>query len=168
MKKIYYCVLKNYKGIFIKKSSKNTHLFFIPKPNKEYLYLALIGKLNNRQDTYTCQLLVKQPGSLIHQIINGEKEHFGERFEIIESLNCESKEIGEEEFLIKLSNKGTNISSNLVLMYSPDLSSGKQMIYVLKGNLNLYTEEVDTKSTRMLGLKKKSFLGNIIERIFKK
>src|SRR4030042_5847069 len=114
MGKLYYCVLKNYKGLFKKKHSGNTHLLITPISNDEYFYLGIVGKLTNNEDIYSSQLITKVSDSLLDDVISGEEEHFGDRFVILEDLKCSVKNIGEEDYIIKLVNKGKYIKSNLI------------------------------------------------------
>jgi hypothetical protein len=161
MRNLYYCVLKNYKGFFKKKHTGNTHLLFAPISDNKYMYLGIVGKLVDNDDLYTSQLLTEFPRSLLVKIVEGEKEHFGDRYIILEKLKCNPKNVGEDDYIIKLVGKGKYIKSDLLVTLSPDLSSSKQKIFVIKANLDLESEDITPETVKMKAIKKMSFLGNL-------
>ena len=157
---LYYCILKNYKGILKKKHVGNTHLFFIPVSDSETFYLALLGKDSKEKDTYICQLIVRVPNNLRVKLVAAEKDHFKDRYLVIEALKCESNQTDPSNFNIKIK-KGKVVKSDLVLTYDPSLSSDKQKMYRLTGKLDLTTTEVKDQNVRMVAYKKLAFLDKL-------
>ena len=157
---LHYFVLKNYKGILRKKLKSNTHLFFIPVPPNKYVYVALIGQLDDEENTYASQLLVRIPEDLLEQTINGEIEYFGDRFVEVERLPCKSSAQAPGNYLITFKKKGYNILSNLDLKYGIEYSTSGRKIYLLHGNFNLITGEITNKTMNMMATKQAAFMGD--------
>jgi len=155
MKPLYYFVLKNYRGIFKKKFVGNSHIFLIPRTEDDYLYLALLGNIVDEENTYACVLISRIPDDIIDSLIEGEHDHFGNRFELIEELNvrfsCE--QIGIYD--IELEGKSKYILSDLEITFNSKLSSSSKKIYIIKGKLNLNTEDVGLDSTLKIDAYKK-------------
>jgi len=157
---IRYCIVKKYKGVLIKRHKSNTHLFFIPIDPKKYMYLALVGQLTEEDDTYAAQLLVRLPEDIIDETIDGEFEYFGERFVEVESINCHSTNPSPGKYIINLSKKGFNIKSNLEINYEVEYSTVNRRIYLIKGDLNLVTGEVNDKDMKMVAAKQAAYMGD--------
>lgn len=158
---LYYCVLKNYKGLFKKKHVGNTHLFLVPISDDAYLYLGMIGELIEEEGKYATQLIVRLPSEIVEEIIDEEKNHFGERFVVLEKLSCKPKKIASGEYDIKLTKKGKMVLSDLHLNFEADYSTDKRRIYLMSGQFNF--ESTDIKSTtdmKMMADKKMAYLGD--------
>jgi len=156
---LYYCVLKNYKGLFKKKHVGNTHLLFIPVTEKVSCYVVLIGKLKSEENTFASQLITKLPNVLVQRVVDGEVEYFKDRFIIVEKLKCKPEKIEDGNYKISLLKKSKYILSDLEFKFSNEYSSDKQKIFLLKGNLNLEIEDVNNISMKVSGVKKMSFIG---------
>lgn len=136
---IRYCVVKKYK----KKEPVYTHLFFIPIDPMKYMYLGLIGKdLDDVPNTYAAKLLVKLPEEITEKTIQGEHEYFGKNFIEVEALNCTSSNPSQGKYNISIPQKGNYIRSDLEIEYNLELSTVEMRIYILKGELNLVSEDV--------------------------
>jgi hypothetical protein len=155
MKIFYYFVLKNYRGLFRKKFVGNTHLFLIPRAGDDYLYLALLGNIVDEDNSYACVLISRIPDDLLDEIINGEHKHFGERFELIDEIKVNTINENKGEYEIKVLSKSQHILSDLEMIYNEDLSSNSKRIYIIKGKLNLSTEDVGLDSTLRIDAYKK-------------
>ena len=161
MKTFYYYVLKNYKGVFKKKFVGNTHLFLIPRTQDDYLYLALLGNVIGEDDTYACVLISRIPDDLLENIIDGEEEHFGDRFELISEFNVKTVNEQKGEYQIKIADKNSYFLSDLDMFYDEDLSTDSKRIYIIKGKLNLFTEEIElNQSLKMNAYKKLALVSN--------
>lgn len=156
----YYYILKNYVGSVNKKHKNNTHLFFIPVEPKKYMYVILIGKLEDKENTFASQLLVRLDEELLDGLINGEMEHFGDRFVEIESRECKSLAQAPGKYLITFPKKGINILSDLEVEYQLEYSSQSRKIYTINGNLNLVTGEINDQDLGMVAAKQMAFMGN--------
>lgn len=158
---LYYCVLKNYKGIFKKKHVGNTHLFLIPISDDAYLYLGMIGELIDNEGTYATQLIIRLPSEIVEQVIEEEKIHFEDRFIVLEKLPCKTKKISPGEYDVKLNKKGKMILSDLHIDFEADYSTDRRRIYLMTGEFNF--ESSDIKSTtdmKMVADKKMAYLGD--------
>ena len=148
IKPSYYCILRHYKGIFKKRFLNNTHLFILPRTETDYLYLALLGERTEAPDTYACAYITRIPDELLNFIIEGEKEYFKERFEIVEETPSEVITIEKSKYLIRLKGKSKIfLSKDLIVTYQKEQSTPKQRIYNLVSKLNLEMEEI-SKSSR--------------------
>jgi len=157
---LHYFILKNYEGKLIKKNKSNTHLMMIPVDPKKYMYVAIIGEMvDNEEDTYAAQLIVKFPEEILEETIIGEEEYFGNRFIEIETLNCNSSAQAPGNYIITFPKKGVNILSNLEINYELEYSTSSRRIYLIKGTLNLVSEEIDDKNMKMVAAKQSAFIG---------
>mgnify|MGYP001243139319 CR=1 FL=1 len=159
---MYYNVLKMYKGTLKKTYRGNTHLLIVPIAQKKYLYLAIIGQLIDQHGSYACHLIVSIPSRLVESIINGELEHFGDRYVVVEKLKCESQMVGENHYNIALENpeKAKNIKSDLTIEYHPEFNIGSKKIYVVTGELEFETSEVSSKGEMgMTAAKQAAYMG---------
>jgi hypothetical protein len=161
---IRYYIVTKYKGIS-KKNPQNTHLFFIPVDPKKYMYLALIGKMDEEEEgsdnVYAAQLLVKIHDEVIDEIINGEIDYFKDRFIEVESLKCKSSNPSPGKYIITVQKKGFNIQSNVELDYQIEYSTAQRRIYTLKADLNLITGDVNEKDMKMVAAKQMAFMGGL-------
>jgi hypothetical protein len=136
---IRYCVVKKYK----KREPAYTHLFFVPIDPLKYMYLGLIGKdLDDVPNTYAAKLLVKLPEEITEKTIQGEHEYFGKNFIEVEALDCTSSNPSQGKYIISIPHKGDYIRSDLEIEYNLELSTVDMRIYILKGELNLVSEDV--------------------------
>lgn len=138
---IRYCVMKKSKGL-LKRQSVYTHLFFIPVDPKIYMYLALIGQdVDDQENTYAAQLLVKLSDEIMDDTLAGEYEHFGKKFIELEALKCKSSSPSQGKYIITMPKKGVYIKSNLEIEYQVEYSTTDKRIYFIKGDLNLVSGE---------------------------
>jgi len=154
-----YLIVKKHKGSLNKKTASNTHLFFIPIDPKQFMYIAVIGQIEEEENTYVAQLLVKIPEDIIDDTINGEFEYFGDRLVEIESLECKSSNPSPGKYVINFPKKGMNILSDIELNYQVEYSTIQRRIYILKGNLNLVTGDVEMKDMSSIAAKVMKDLG---------
>ena len=147
VKPSYYCILRHYKGIFKKRFLNNTHLFILPRTDTDYLYLALLGERTEAPDTYACAYITRIPDELLNFIIEGEKDYFNERFEIIEETPAEVSTLEKYKYLIRLKRKSkVFLSREIILTYQREESTPKQRFYNLVSKLNLEMGEITTSS----------------------
>jgi len=159
--KLYYCVLKNYKGIFKKKNVGNTHLFFIPLPDNKYLYLSMIGEIEDQKGSYATQLVTKIPADILDEVIDGELEYFKDRYEVVEKVNAIPTEEAAGIYNIKISKKGEMILSDLRVEFNVDFSTNDRRIYTLTGKFNFESESVSPgESMKMVADKKIAYMGD--------
>ena len=159
----YYYILKNYKGALIKKHKNNTHLFFIPVDPKKYMYVAIVGEMleedTNLEKSYASQLLVRLSEDILDNTISGEQEYFGNRFIKIEELRCKSSAQSPGVYEITFPKKGFHILSDLQIEYQIEYSSSERRIYLIKGDLNLETQEIKEKELGMVAAKQVAYMG---------
>lgn len=160
-RKIYYFVLKNYKGRIQKVHKGNTHLFMIPINPKKYTYLILIGKSEDEENVYYAHELARIPEDILENLINGEKEYFGDRFVEVESLYCRTTDQAPGHYLIYLPTTGINLFSNLEIQFQLDYSSNTRKIYSIRGELNLVSGEINEKEIGMIVNKQIAFMGDV-------
>lgn len=159
LKYVYYCILKNYKGIFKKKFIRNTHLFILPRTDTDSVYLALLGERSEVSGTYGCAYITRIPDELLDEIIEGEKEYFEDRFEVVEETLAKVKTIEKGTYLITLKDQSKIFSNKeILLIYQQKESTSKRRIYNLVSKLNLETKEVDSLSLDMVATKNLAFI----------
>ncbi len=139
---IRYCVVKKYEGA-LKRKPVYTHLLFVPIDPQKYMYLALIGKdVDNEENKYAAQLLVKLSEEITEQTIQGEHEYFGKNFIEVEALTCTSSNPSPGQYIISIPQKGTSIKSDLKIEYQLEYSTIEKRIYTLNGELNIVSGDV--------------------------
>ena len=139
-----YCVVKKHKRL--KREPSYTHLLFVPIDPQKYIYLALIGKdIDDVENTYAAQLLVKLPEEITEKTIQGEHEYFGKNFIEVEALNCTSSNPVQGKYIISLPQKGTYIKSDLDIEYQLELSTVERRVYLLKGEINIISGDVTSE-----------------------
>jgi len=106
------------------------------------MYLALVGQMTEKDDTYVAQLLVKLPDEILDDTIRGEHEHFGKKFVEVETLECRSSHSSQGRYVINIPRKGSYIRSDLDIQYRLEHSTVDKRIYELKGELRLATGEI--------------------------
>lgn len=158
----YYCVLKNYKGLFRKKHLGNTHLFLLPIDSENYLYLGLIGELENEPGIYATQLIVKLPSEIIEDVITEEINYFKDRYLVIEELNSSPKKIESGHYDIKIIKPGKFIKSkNLDIEFSVDYSTNARRIYLMKGEFEFESSDITSdKKIGMMATKQSAYIGD--------
>jgi len=105
--------------------------------------LALIGKdVDDQENTYAAQLLVKLSDEIMESTLAGEYEHFGKNFIELEALNCKSSSPSQGKYIITLPKKGTYIRSNLEIEYQVEYSTSDKRIYFIRGDLNLVSGDI--------------------------
>jgi hypothetical protein len=133
--------MKKRKGL-LKRQPVYTHLFFVPVDPKLYMYLALIGQdVDDQENTYAAQLLVKLSDEIMDETLAGEYDHFGKKFIELEALECKSSCTSQGKYLVKIPKKGSYIKSNLEIEYQLEYSTTDKRIYFIKGELNLVSGE---------------------------
>lgn len=150
-KHVYYCVLKNYKGLLKKRFVDFTHLFILPRTDQDYLYLSLLGERTEVSDVFACVYITRVPNEILSNIIDGEKEYFGNRFELVDEVRAKVKTIEKGTYLINLK-KLTDVfqSKEMIIVYQQKESTTKKRIYNLVSKLNLHTNEIDPLSLKMV------------------
>jgi len=139
-----YCVVKKHKGL--KREPSYTHLLFVPIDPQKYMYLALIGKdIDDVENTYAAQLLVKLPEEITEKTIQGEHEYFGRNFIEVEALNCTSSNPSQGKYIISIPQKGAYIKSDLEIEYQLEYSTVERRVYILKGELNIISGDVTSE-----------------------
>jgi len=153
-RRTYYCILKKYKGLIKKKLVGVTHLFILPRTDYDYLYLALLGERSEVTGTYACLYITRIPDEILEPIISGEKEYFGNRFEIIEQKLSEVKALEKGTYLIKLKeDSDVFLKKEILLTYQAEESTPKKRIYNLVAKLDLETREVGFETLSKFALK---------------
>jgi hypothetical protein len=132
----YYCILKNYKGLFKKKFDNNAHLLFFPVPDEKYIYLIIRSVLLDQEDSYVCKLLLEMESDLLQPLLNGEKEKFGKRFLVVEVLPCQTSSTSDG-YDLHISKKGHYIKSDISLERLADVEPH----YIMQGKFNLETAD---------------------------
>jgi len=142
-RQVYYCILKKYKGLLKRELAGVTHLFILPRTDYDYLYLALLGERSEVTGTYACVYITRIPDDILDFIISGEKEYFGNRFEIIEQKIAEVKTVEIGAYLVTLQeNSDVFLKKQILIAYQPEESTPKKRIYNLVCKLDLETREV--------------------------
>ncbi len=157
MQQIYYCVLKNYKGLFKKKHIGNTYILIVPLPTSDYLILGIVGELN-QENTYSSVLVYKVPDDVVEDLVMLQTEDFKWRFEVIEKLECLSRRLSTTEYFIDIKNRGHFIKSDIRINYDMENSSDPVRIYIIEGQLDFPESYIITPETdmRMIAIKKKA------------
>jgi len=138
---IRYCVVKKHKGV-LKKHVLYTHLLFVPIDPNQYMYLALVSQMEEEDNTYVAQLLVKLSDEIMEDTLRGEHEHFGKNFVEVEALKCKSSNPSEGKYIVDIPREGSYIKSNLEIQYKLEYSTVDKRMYVLRGELNIATGEI--------------------------
>lgn len=154
-----YYVLKNYKGIFRKKHTGNVHVIIAPINMNVSLYLVIIGEIINEPNTFVCHMVIRQSPEFINKVIDIEQKKFGDNFILLENSPCRINDLGEGKYEYIFSNTGQYIKSDLSLTFNPDYTTDKVKIYILRGNIDLETNDVNPKTFKMLSMKKLAYLG---------
>lgn len=157
--KFNYYVLKNYKGIFRKKHTGNVHTIVVPTSMTESLYLVIVGEIIKEPNSFACQLIVRQSPEFINNVIQEEKEKYNGRYILVDSVPCRVNDLGQGRYEYIFSSKGRYIKSDLSLTFEPEYSDDKNKIYVLRGDIDLETDDVSPKLFKMIARKKLSHLG---------
>jgi len=136
---IRYCVVKKYK----KRQPVYTHLLFVPTDPKKYLYLALVGKsIEDEENTYAAQLLVRLPEEILEDTIKGEHEYFGKKFMEVETLNCTSSNPSQGKYIISIPQKGNYFKSDIEIEYQLEYSTIERRVYLLKGEIDIISGDM--------------------------
>ena len=141
---IYYCILENYKGknkVFL----GNTHLYLIPVSEERYLYLGMLGEFVGNDNSYSCRLIVDIEESLVAGVLAGEVEELGERFKVIETLNCKPSPSEEGGYDVKLLSKGKYVRSDLIIRLDNKHKKKSQPMYIMEGQLSFLSDPVSLK-----------------------
>jgi len=159
-KQVYYCVLKKYKGLVKKKFVGVTHLFILPRTDYDYAYVALLGERLEVSGTYACLYITRIPDDILDTIVSGEKEYFGNRFEVIEQKLAEVKTVVKGSYLIKLKEESNVFpKKSILLTYQAEESTPKKRIYNLTSKLDLTTREVGSDNIGEVALRNSILLG---------
>jgi len=156
----HYCVLKKYSGLFRKKHLGNSHFFISPVSSNEFFFLGLIGEFIKVKSLYACILIARAPLEHMSLVVDDQIKHFKGRFEVVEKLSCDPKDLGQGRYKIKILSKGKYVKSDLAISFEPEYSDSNDRMYSVAGNIDIYVEEQVTPQTaKMLVLKKMAFLG---------
>lgn len=159
MFKFSYYILKNYKGIFRKKHSGNVHILIVPTSMTESLYLVIIGEIIKEPNSFACKLVIRQSPDFIKNVIQMEQEKFKNNLILVEDIPCRVNDLGQGKYEYIFPNKGQYIRSDLSLTFEPEYTTDKSKIYVLRGNIDLETNDVNHKTFKMIAMKKLAYLG---------
>lgn len=157
--KFKYYVLKNYKGVFRKKHTGNVHTLVVPTSINESLYLVIVGEIIKEPNSFACQLIIRQSPEFIEQVIQSEQDKFKNNLILIENLPCRVNDLGQGKYEYIFSRTGKYIKSDLYLTFEPEYTTGKTKIYILRGNIDLETDDVNPKTFKMVAMKKLAHLG---------
>jgi hypothetical protein len=124
--KAYYAVLRHPQKI--KKEGRYTHLLILPNAENDFLYLGVIGKVTDEPGSYVTQLIVRFPDHLLVTILDGEAERFGERFEVVEQVDCSVEESKDGFYRLNLQNPSEHIQDHLKISFCNALSHGSKKI----------------------------------------
>jgi len=106
------------------------------------MYLALIGSdVDDQENTYAAQLLVKLSDEIMESTLAGEYEYFGKKYIELEALKCKSSSPSQGKYIVTIPKKGAYIKSNLEIEYQVEYSTVEKRIYLLKGDINLVSGE---------------------------
>lgn len=154
-----YYVLKNYKGIFKKKHTKNIHIIILPTSVNESMYLVIIGEIIKDPNSFACQLVIRQSPEFINRIVQMEKKKFSGNFILLEDIPCMVNDLGQGKYEYIFSKSGQYIKSDISLTFEPEYTTDKTKIFVLRGNIDLETNDVNPKTFKMIAMKKLAYLG---------
>jgi len=154
-----YYVLKNYKGIFRKRHSGNVHILIVPTSIHESLYLVIVGEIIKEPNSFVCQLVIRQSQEFIEKVIQSEQDKFKNNLILIENLSCRVNDLGQGKYVYVFNKTGRYIKSDLSLTFEPEYTTDKTKIYVLRGNIDLETNDVNPKTFKMIAMKKLAYLG---------
>jgi hypothetical protein len=135
-----YCIVQQFDGLSRRKHKRNTHLLLAPFSREEYAYFVLTEQSQDDDALFTCQLIVKIPENLGDALLEGEREYFKGRFQVIDKTPCQVIPLTEEECLIEIT-KSKHIRSNFHFKYWEDRSKPLKAVYQLKAKLDLVTAE---------------------------
>lgn len=169
MAHIDYFVLKNYKGLFVKRHRGNTHAFYIPLGNGLTGYFGLLGRVNGEslddgndtdeyeyKDTYAMVLIFKMEDDLLERIQDAEEKYFGDRYVHLESVDGDSQLISRGYFNFKIDHPGKYIHSDIRTKFMPEYSSNDKKIYFVYGGFDFETQDIKTNQLR--GYANKTFM----------
>lgn len=155
----HYYVLKNYKGIFKKKHTGNVHIIVVPTSMTESLYLVIVGEIIKEPNSFACQLVIRQSPGFVEKVIQTEQEKFKNNLILIENLPCRVNDLGQGKYEYTFNKTGKYIKSDLSLTFEPEYTTDTTKIYVLRGNIDLETNDVNPKTFKMVAMKKLAYLG---------
>jgi hypothetical protein len=139
---LYYCVLKNYKGFLGKKHVGNTHALFCPISEDQHAILAITGKLEKHENTYTSVLIYKVPSDMVDEIILRQIDEFGWKYEKLDKIKVAITQDSPDETKIELLQKSSFIKSNLNILFAEEQSKPPVYIYLISGEIELMTAEL--------------------------
>lgn len=154
-----YYVLKNYRGLFIKKHTGNVHTIVAPTSIHESMYIVIIGEIVKEPNSFGCQLILRKSQEFVENVINMETNKYKDRYILVENLPCRLEDKGQGKYIYTFPKKGKYIRSDLSLTYEPEYSDEKTKIYVLRGNIDLETKDIKPKLFKMVGKKLLARLG---------
>jgi hypothetical protein len=126
----------------------------VPRTDYDYLYLALLGERVEVTGTYSCVYITRIPNEILDFVISGEKEYFGNRFEVIEQKIAEVKTLQKGAYLIKLKEESdVFLKKEILVTYQEEESTPKKRIYNLVSKLDLKTREVGFENLGRFALK---------------
>ncbi|OQB41693.1 MAG: hypothetical protein BWY04_00689 [candidate division CPR1 bacterium ADurb.Bin160] len=165
MKKVYYCVFKNKKGIIKKKHISNSHLFFIPMKDT-FVYLMLYAVDENKPNIYYALAIAEDDIYKQRLYLKEETLHFKGKFQVVEGIPCQSISIAENKQKISLEEPGEHIKSDIFYKNLNDIVEmyGKKFpIIELKFDFApLFPENTLRRGMKKMGARKKlAVVGNI-------
>lgn len=166
-----YYVLKNYKGLFIKRHRGNTHAFYIPLGDNTVGYFGLLGRVVDEtlndgndtdedfrrgKDTYALVLIFKMEIGVVERIQDEEKKFFGDRYIHVESVEGDVQTIQNGYYNFHINKPGKYIHSDVRTKYMVEHSTANRRIYFMYGDFDF--EITDLQSKQLRGLAHKTFM----------
>lgn len=167
MQHIYYCVLKNYKGLFKKKHIGNSYILITPLSDSVYAILGIVGEISDEENIYSSVLVFKVPNDVIDDLVLLEVEEFKWRFEIVEKIECSVKKIEDSTYKISLKEKGDFIQSDILIKYDIEHSSDPVRIYIIHGKFVFPSGYIvsPNKDMKMMAIKKNVVIKHTMQNI---
>ena len=164
MQKLYYCIVKNFRGKVVKRFTGNTHVFAIPINDESFYYMALVGRVKNKPNMYIAVKIAQLDIEFQRQFIIEEARFFKKRFAVVDILPCIPIFEDEDVIKINLLKPGSHIFSDIKLKYADAFTEGGSDIrfYTFEANLDLQEDNISTKSELKIKTDQKlNFLGGM-------
>ena len=162
MHQVTYSILKDYKGIFKKRHAGNASLLSFTS-DTHFIILNLLGKMTD--GSKVGQVIVKGPVEQFKNVIDSLKQD--PNFVEAEDLTCKTTTIGTSDYKIVPTRKGKYLLSPLNVSFQMEYSGGDQMIYFIKGKINIIVGETlnDTLELKISAKKNNAKMKTIQSRL---